>query len=87
MKAYNKAANDAVIEQGKGTGLKLTVEILGGNRCWQAMELNGKTFPFEDILLKSILPYKSCKRIGGCNCSYALIPQRGEDGKLINQQY
>lgn len=68
-------------------GLKMKIEVLGGNRCPQAKQIDGKKYPLEVLLKDSILPYDKCKRIGACNCVYAAIPLRDRKGNLISHKY
>jgi hypothetical protein len=75
------------LHQAKSLGMKIEVEILGGNRCLQSKRLNGKKYTFEAILKTNILPYAKCTRDGGCNCCYIFNPLRDITGKLIPKKY
>lgn len=68
-------------------GYKINVEIICGNRCNQAKEIDGKIFPLEDMLKETLLPYKKCKRIGGCNCLYGYHMVMDENDKAIDYKY
>ena len=85
MSFNNEEAIKRDIDQAKHSRLKLQVEILGGNRCRQAEQLNGKIYTLESIVKRSILPYAECERIGGCNCTYLFQPMRDAEGKLLKK--
>ena len=75
------------IDQAVGTGLKMTVTILGGNRCPQANKINGMELTMEEVLQNTILPYKNCTRDTFCICCYLFHCVRDENGSLTEHQY
>ena len=82
-----KGINNCDLQLAALGDLKMDVVIISGNRCQEMLEIKGKTFPLEDMLKCSILPYYKCKRIGGCICCYAFQSLRDKNGRLIRHQY
>lgn len=74
------------IKQVKETGLLCEVAILGGNRCKEAIEINGTKMSFDEMLKNKPLPYKYCTRDPFCICSYLFHPLRGKDGSLLHRK-
>jgi hypothetical protein len=77
--------NHCDIQKAALSELKMDGIIMGGNRCELTKQINQKTYPLKDLLMKDAIPYQDCPRIGGCNCCYAFIPLRDKNGRLIRK--
>lgn len=73
------------INQVKAGGLLCEVTILGGNRCKQAIEINGTRMSFDEMIKNKPLPYKYCSRDPICICCYLFHPLRDENGKPLHR--
>lgn len=65
-----KAFNFCDLQINKLSGLNCMAIILGGNRCSEMYQIDKMELTIYEALENQIIPYKLCKREGGCNCCY-----------------
>ena len=62
---------------------KLVVEVISGHCCEYCNSLDTKVFPIDDVLKNQYLGSDSCTNPNGCNCCYAELCAKDENGKII----
>ena len=62
---------------------KLVVEVIAGHCCEYCNSLDTKVFPIDDVLKNQYLGSDSCTNPHGCNCCYAAICAKDDNGKII----
>jgi hypothetical protein len=61
----------------------LKVEVISGGCCPFCDSLDGKLYSFEEVLKEQPLASSRCTQKSGCTCTYAFVPQRDANGRLI----
>lgn len=63
--------------------VKLIVEVMSGHCCEFCNSLDNKVFPIADVLKNQYLGSDSCTNPKGCNCCYAALCAKDDNGKFI----
>jgi hypothetical protein len=80
---WKLATENYIKQQYYSCSFEQDIEIISGHCCPHCDSLNGKLIPLEDAVKHpDILELDKCTR-PNCNCSYAAIGRRNEDGRLI----
>lgn len=76
LKAYVQMSNAQ-------SRLNLKCKIISGACCEFCDSLNGKKYEIDEVLGKQFLGSENCTNERGCNCCYALVPERDSNNRLI----
>lgn len=65
--------------------LDIEVEIIPGWNCKAAMQREKIKLNMDEAIRMQVIPFADCGLFLGCQCDYAFIAKRDENGKLVRK--